>query len=766
MKKSRWAPWAAAAFFSAAAVAMTWPLAAGLARSVSDPGDPYLNAWILHWDWIQIFRDPLRLFDANIFYPARLTLAFSENLFGAAIFGFPLYALGLSPITVYNVILLLGMASSGFGAWALAREMTGDGAASFLAGIFYAFVFFHFDQLPHVQMQWGAFLPLFLLFLWRFLESGRRRDLALYAVFFAWNAIACVHYGIFGGFALLLTLILEVTRRRAWSTDAPRRVAAATGVSLLAVSPFAVPYFRASRLYHFRRGVGELAHYSASPKAFLSSGFRSKVYGAATARFGAPEAALFFGLVVPALAIAGYFLARRAARAESPSPRAPLPPSRGIAVLDGAIVLLAAARIALFISGGVSWGRLRVHDPYRLSMALFLAIAARILWRYLRRLRHAGVADWIRSRRRPAAVTWGVGMIATGIVIALGGRFFLYRELFEIFRPVLGSIRAPTRGIVLAHLGLGVLAAFGISSIRFRFGRVGRLVVPAAASLLLLAELRAAPISWFDGDPTPPGSILWTDEQHPPGGVLELPIKYEDNFYYVLWASNHDFPIVNGYSGFFPKSFDAVRAAFIADPVPADAMTLLRQTGVTTILFHRGRAASAEQGAISRFLAAGIANGTLVPVRAMGNGATDTVICADSSAARTFRTSPSERKSAVDALARPLAAPTPPEGWYDRPDNGDVVLGPTVRGSGWAASADGIARIAVLLDGRDVGSAAYGGYRPDVRHVKPYVECGDSCGFRYRIDGVPAGRHTLQTRFFGKNGGSAAPPAVEIRVRK
>jgi hypothetical protein len=613
-------------------------------------------------------------------------------------------------------------------------------------------------------MQWGAFLPLFLLFLWRFLEGGRRRDLALFAVFFAWNAIACVHYGIFGGFALLLTLVVEVTRRRAWSTDVPRRVAAATGASLVAIAPFAIPYIRASRLYHFRRGVGELAHYSASPEAFLCSGFRSKIYGGVTARFGAPEAELFFGFVVPALAVAGYFLARRAPRPAA-APRAPAPPSRGLAVLDGAIVLLAAARIALFLAGGVSWGRLRVHEPYRLSMALFLAIVARLLWRFPRRCRHAGVADWIRARRRPPAVIWSLGMIVAGIVIALGGRFFLYRELFEIFRPVLGAIRAPTRGIVLAHLGLGVLAAFGISAVRFRFGRVGRLLVPAMATILLLAELRAAPLSWFDGDPTPPASLAWTDARHPPGGVLELPMKLEDQFYYVLWASHHDFPIANGYSGFFPKSHEKLRAAFLADPIHPDAMTLLRQTGVSTILFHRGRAPAAEQAAISRFLSAGIANGTLVPVRAMGAGASDTVICAVSAAPETLRSSPSERASAVEALAHPIAAPTPPEGWYEEPSNGDVVPGPTIRGSGWAASPDGIARIAVILDGRDVGSAFYGLFRPAVHHVKPYVECGDFCGYGYRIDGVRPGSHTIQVRFFGRNGGSAAPPAVEIRVR-
>jgi hypothetical protein len=95
-----------------------------------------------------------------------------------------------------------------------------------------------------------------------------------------------------------------------------------------------------------------------------------------------------------------------------------------------------------------------------------------------------------------------------------------------------------------------------------------------------------------------------------------------------------------------------------------------------------------------------------------------------------------------------------------------VIRGSTVRGDGWAASADGITRIAVLLDGKDVGSASYGGFRPDVPAVKPYVSCGRFCGWTYRIDGVRPGRHTLETRFFGKNGGTAAPPKIEIRVTR
>ena len=193
----------AAVFFLGATVLFTWPFAAHLSNGLGDVWDAKLNAWILHWDFHQTFRDPARLFDSNIFYPGKYALAFSENLFGASLFGFPLYAAGVSTLTAYNFLFLLGMFLSGLSAWALARYVTGDAAASLLAGIVYAFVPWRLAQIPHVQYQWGPFLALALLFLLRFFDRGRPRDAVLFGVFFAWNALANVHYALFSGIAFL-----------------------------------------------------------------------------------------------------------------------------------------------------------------------------------------------------------------------------------------------------------------------------------------------------------------------------------------------------------------------------------------------------------------------------------------------------------------------------------------------------------------------------------------------------------------------------------
>jgi hypothetical protein len=76
-----------------------------------------------------------------------------------------------------------------------------------------------------------------------------------------------------------------------------------------------------------------------------------------------------------------------------------------------------------------------------------------------------------------------------------------------------------------------------------------------------------------------------------------------------------------------------------------------------------------------------------------------------------------------------------------------------------------MARIEVLLDGQNVGSATYGIRHPEVPMVLPRVPCREFCGYAYRIDHVAPGRHDLATRYVGNHGGTATPPAVEIWVR-
>src|SRR5690242_21767872 len=96
------------------AVIHTWPLALNPARhSRHDNADALLNEWIMAWIAHQAPRDPLHLFDANIFYPEQRTLAYSEPLIVPALMGAPLAWLGVPSLPVYNAIVLIGFALTG-----------------------------------------------------------------------------------------------------------------------------------------------------------------------------------------------------------------------------------------------------------------------------------------------------------------------------------------------------------------------------------------------------------------------------------------------------------------------------------------------------------------------------------------------------------------------------------------------------------------------------------------------------------------------------
>src|SRR5204862_2200969 len=117
------------------AIAHTWPLALHPGRySRNDNADTELNAWILAWVEHQLPRDPRHLFDANIFYPAKDPLAFSEPLIVPALIGAPLAWAGASPVLGYNVVLILGFALTAFPTALLLEAWPGSLAARLLAG--------------------------------------------------------------------------------------------------------------------------------------------------------------------------------------------------------------------------------------------------------------------------------------------------------------------------------------------------------------------------------------------------------------------------------------------------------------------------------------------------------------------------------------------------------------------------------------------------------------------------------------------------------
>ena len=150
------------AAFVGLTIIMTWPWVLHLRDAAPDKGDSYFGAWTLWWDYHQTLHDPWHLFQANILFPYRYTLAFSEHDYGIALLFFPLYAVGVKPLTVAGVATLIGFAFSGYGAFRLVRTLTGSSSGAWIGGVAFAFVPYRFHHLPHVIYLFSGWIPLVL----------------------------------------------------------------------------------------------------------------------------------------------------------------------------------------------------------------------------------------------------------------------------------------------------------------------------------------------------------------------------------------------------------------------------------------------------------------------------------------------------------------------------------------------------------------------------------------------------------------------------
>ncbi len=285
------------------AVMMTWPLTPNLNRAVAYPGDPYINSWILDWDWYATFHQPLHLFDANIFYPARYSLAFSENLYGIALLLFPFRAIGLAPITAHNLALLGGFAFSGFATYLLAQFITGSALSGITSGVFYAFVPFRFTHLPHVQHVWGGTLPLLLLALLWYSAKPTWLRAAVFGAAFLFNGLCNIHWLLFGSVAIVVTAVILRPRILPLAT--------CTVIAALLLVGFLQPYFAAATLYGMRRSWAEAMSFSALPGDWLVSNFHNRLYTALRNSSIDPERWLFPGALSVIIGAVGLLSADR-----------------------------------------------------------------------------------------------------------------------------------------------------------------------------------------------------------------------------------------------------------------------------------------------------------------------------------------------------------------------------------------------------------------------------------------------------------------------
>jgi hypothetical protein len=295
--RPRW--WLTPALCLLLAIVHTWPLATAPGTlSRNDNGDAQLNEWIMAWVAHQLPRAPARLFNANIFYPARDTLAFSEPLIVPALMGAPLQWLGASPVLVYNIVLIAGFALTAWATSALVFSWTGTRAAGLLAGSAFAFNTHTLTRLAHMQgiHVWG--LPLALLAADRIISRALLRDTVWLAI---WMSAMAYTSGYLLVFASVMIAIVVLARAVDWAHQ-PARILGAFGLSAalacVASLPVYLPYHRVARDQGMVRSLASVGQYSATLKGYLAASGRVHFYTWSGNFFRDPVDSFFPGVIV------------------------------------------------------------------------------------------------------------------------------------------------------------------------------------------------------------------------------------------------------------------------------------------------------------------------------------------------------------------------------------------------------------------------------------------------------------------------------------
>jgi hypothetical protein len=623
------APRAAHAFvlYLVLSIATTWPLARGLARDVAwDLGDSILNIWILAWDVEQIRRlltgDLSRLwsfFDATIFHPAPLALAYSDHLLPQALQVLPAVLVTGNPILGYNLLFLSTFVLSGLGMYLLVRELTGHATAAAVAGLLFAFAPYRLAQSSHVQILSSQWMPFVFYGLVRYFRAagsatpaGPKGPAPRAAL--AGATAALIAQGLSSGYYLLYFTpfavafaLWELGRARLWRSGRVWLTLSSAGVAAAIVTtPFLLPYAALRAQGFGARSLAEVSRFSADVYSYSTAFSEQRIWGSLLQAMPKPEGELFPGLVPLLLALLGIVGGSRILdRSPIPDPRSPIPVWCSWFLAAAAIGHAVAAMLTLLfrrINVDVGLFALRMSNINQLLLRAAILLGLLLLVSPGTRAR---LGTFMRDRGffvlgLLAAAWLSLGPLphSLGRPVEIGAP---YKVLFDHV-PGFDGLRVPARFAMVVVFMLSVLAGYGAAVVaRMRAGH------HALAALGAIFLLEATHVPFLVNGMTPlrdvntPEARLYRPArapavyhamaQQPAGSVLaELPLGPPDyDLRAMYYAAVHWRPLLNGYSGLFPPHYSRLRTALADIPrQPQLALDALRATGATHVIVHEG----------------------------------------------------------------------------------------------------------------------------------------------------------------------------------
>jgi hypothetical protein len=179
---------------------------------------------------------------------------------------------------------------------------------------------------------------------------------------------------------------------------------------------------------------------------------------------------------------------------------------------------------------------------------------------------------------------------ALALIVSLDGSFGLNGGYYHLLYDYVGpyrALRAPARFSMLVGMTLSLLAGYGAARIFDRWPRRRPMLTAAMLGLIIIEAMPRMPLERVWRTPPP----IYTSLAGEPSAVLAefpmptAPVAYVIDTRYLYFSTFHWRPIVNGNSGYFPKSYEELIKHELDFPSDS-AIDYLRTRGVDYVAVH------------------------------------------------------------------------------------------------------------------------------------------------------------------------------------
>jgi hypothetical protein len=564
----------AAAFFLALAI---WPMLRVAAAAASlipgaAAGDNVTALWNTWWFAYALDHARPVYWTPMLFAPVGTQLSLHTHATTHSVLAWPFAATG-AVVGGHNLAMLIGLTLNGFAAWLLALRLTGDRAASLVAGtIFSLSAFIQVHALGHVNLLHAWVLPFFALAVVRFAARARPLDAMALGGAAALVAYTDYYFAVYAGVFAVAWLV-----PRSFSFDVRLR-------------PPHAPRWRTVVLGLLALDLAVIAIIAVTGGTVLDTGF------ARISIRGMRNPLTVAWLLLGAWAVARYPLRISVSRRSSPAAL----PASGVAMALLTAALLTAplwlALLAVVNSGDYSTQQvLWRSSPAGTDLAtMLLGHPRHLVWGGPMNVAYGALGIdvieqslWlgliplalIAARRR----TWG-GEADARFWLAVGLLFFVLSlgpflrvagaetglplpHALLRYLPGFSNARIPGRAVVMVQLAVAVLSAFALAGVSKRRW------IAAALVMVVLESVPSRLPAYLVPQPDAVDAELF--RAGGAGSVAELPVGLRDGFGEVgqldhralahqLW---HRQPLVGGFVA--RLSHRARRAQLESPPIAA-----------------------------------------------------------------------------------------------------------------------------------------------------------------------------------------------------